>query len=238
MRNGYALCTRDGLDAIAGYLETVEAQELDDLRGALFIGVQWDVEVTGSWGEPRPYVSQAFCSALPVAYSSVPRELWQPFASLVLEAAYEATLRAAVLNAQRGSSNIVLLTSRGQRLVGRARGLHERLVEMTGAQERPSEHDVAEREARVEVERGLQLAESSLMLPGGAEAKPQHHPGPGIGRIVLQGILCMRRGLPEGFLPAPAIVRAAVEGRLPYGLNTLSFSELPILWEEQLHLAS
>jgi hypothetical protein len=37
---------------------------------------------------------------------------------------------------------------------------------------------------------------------------------------------------------APAIVRAAVEGRLPYGLNTLSFSELPILWEEQLHLAS
>ena len=37
---------------------------------------------------------------------------------------------------------------------------------------------------------------------------------------------------------APAIVRAAVEGRLPYGLNTSSFSELPILWEEQLHLAS
>src|SRR5215207_3854360 len=37
---------------------------------------------------------------------------------------------------------------------------------------------------------------------------------------------------------ARAIVRAAVEGRLPYGLNTSSFSELPILWEEQLDLAS
>jgi hypothetical protein len=37
---------------------------------------------------------------------------------------------------------------------------------------------------------------------------------------------------------APAIVRTAVEGRLPYGLTTSSFSELPILWEEQLHLAS
>jgi site-specific DNA recombinase len=30
---------------------------------------------------------------------------------------------------------------------------------------------------------------------------------------------------------APAIVRAAVEGRLPYGLTRSSFSELPILWE-------
>jgi hypothetical protein len=37
---------------------------------------------------------------------------------------------------------------------------------------------------------------------------------------------------------APPIVRAAVEGRLPYGLTASSFSELPILWEEQLHLAS
>jgi hypothetical protein len=32
--------------------------------------------------------------------------------------------------------------------------------------------------------------------------------------------------------------KAAVEGRLPYGLNTSSFSELPILWEEQLQIAS
>jgi CO/xanthine dehydrogenase Mo-binding subunit len=37
---------------------------------------------------------------------------------------------------------------------------------------------------------------------------------------------------------APAIVRAAVEGRLPYGVTASSFSELPIPWEEQLHLAS
>jgi hypothetical protein len=37
---------------------------------------------------------------------------------------------------------------------------------------------------------------------------------------------------------AHEIPRAAVEGRLPYGLNTSSYSELPILWEEQLHLAS
>jgi hypothetical protein len=37
---------------------------------------------------------------------------------------------------------------------------------------------------------------------------------------------------------SPAIVKAAVDSRLPYGLTASSFSELPILWEEQLHLAS
>ena len=60
-----------------------------------------------------PLVSQAFCSALPVAYSPVPSSYWKPFASLVLQAAYEATMWAATLNAQRGASNVVLLTSLG-----------------------------------------------------------------------------------------------------------------------------
>ncbi len=59
-------------------------------------------------------VSQAFCSALPVAYKpEVPAQHWQAFASLVLEAAYEATLLAAVEAAQRGGSNVVLLTRLG-----------------------------------------------------------------------------------------------------------------------------
>ena len=44
--------------------------------------------------------------------------------------------------------------------------------------------------------------------------------------------------LAGGLGPRPAIVRAAVEGRLPYGLNTSSFSELPMRWEEQLEIAS
>jgi len=58
-------------------------------------------------------VSQAFCSALPVRYSNVPREHWKGFATLVLEAAYEATLLAAAENAGRGGTNIVLLTRLG-----------------------------------------------------------------------------------------------------------------------------
>lgn len=113
MRNGYALGTEAGLDAIARYLETLTADRIEDLRGALRIGIHRDVEVTETTGPNRQTVSQAFCSALPVAYGDAPQASWEPFALLVLEAAYEATLWAAVLNAKRGASNVVYLTLLG-----------------------------------------------------------------------------------------------------------------------------
>lgn len=69
MQNGYALCTRTGLDAIAEHLSVLQPEQLDILRGKLRIGIHRDVEVTDAPGERRPLVSQAFCSALPVAYS-------------------------------------------------------------------------------------------------------------------------------------------------------------------------
>jgi len=114
MENGYAHCKRSGLKAIAAWIDAASAEQLDELRGRLRIGVHWDVEVTDAEGPTRPLVSQAFCSALPVNYyPKVPRHSWRQFASLVLEAAYEATLYAAIGNAQRGVSNIVLLTRLG-----------------------------------------------------------------------------------------------------------------------------
>ena len=113
MRNGYALATQKGLNAIGRHLETLTAEQTDILRGQLRIGIHSDVEVTEAAGRSRPLVSQCFCSALPVAYSRVSPAQWQPFASLVLEAAYEATMWAAVLNAQRSPSNVVFLTLLG-----------------------------------------------------------------------------------------------------------------------------
>jgi hypothetical protein len=113
MRNGYALCHQTGLEAISAYLAKLGPDDLDALRAKLRIGVQTDVEVTDAPSERRPFVSQAFCSALPVAYSQVPARYWQAFASLILEAAYEATMWSAVLNATRGASNVVLLTFLG-----------------------------------------------------------------------------------------------------------------------------
>jgi hypothetical protein len=113
MRNGYALCTHAGLDAITSHLASLTPAQTDTLRGMLRIGVHRDVEVTDADGAERPMVSQAFCSALPVAYSRVPRAAWKALASLVLESAYEAMLWAAVSNAQRGGSTVVLLTRLG-----------------------------------------------------------------------------------------------------------------------------
>jgi hypothetical protein len=67
MQNGYALCTRAGLDAITQHLRALRPEQVDMLRGKLCIGAHSDVEVTDAGGENRPLVSQAFCSALPVA---------------------------------------------------------------------------------------------------------------------------------------------------------------------------
>ena len=113
MRNGYALATRAALDAITTYLASSGSAALDTVRGTLRIGIHRDVEATEATGPDRPLLTQAFCSALPVAYSDIGSSHWEAFASVVLEAAYEATLWAAVLNAQRGASRVVFLTFLG-----------------------------------------------------------------------------------------------------------------------------
>ena len=110
MQNGYALCEATGLQKIADALAS-SPHLADGIRRRLSIGLHWDVEVT-DMARPQ-YVSQAFCSALPVAYSRIAPSVWAPFAATVLEAAYEATLCAAKLNAARGRSNKVLLTRLG-----------------------------------------------------------------------------------------------------------------------------
>ena len=112
MRNGYALCTESGLASIARTLDAMSVAEQDSLRDRLRVGLHWDVEVTGRIA-PGLLVSQVFCSALPVAYTRIPSARWQAFATLVLEAAYEATLWAAVLNTHRTTSNVVYLTRVG-----------------------------------------------------------------------------------------------------------------------------
>lgn len=113
MRNGYALCTPEGLDAIAALLRSDDESGRDALRAELCIGLHHDVEVTDAHGPRRPRVTQAFCSALPVAYSQIAPRAWEPFARLVLEAAYEATLLAACARRDAGGSGTVLLTRLG-----------------------------------------------------------------------------------------------------------------------------
>jgi hypothetical protein len=118
MTNGYALCVPAGLEAISAHLRSLTPEAVAALAGQLRIGVHRDVEVTDAEGPQRPLVSQAFCSALPVAYGTGAPAHWQAFAKLILQAAYEATLWAAVLNARRGASNVVLLTRLGGGVFG------------------------------------------------------------------------------------------------------------------------
>lgn len=111
MKNGYALATQDGLVRISNKLQTLSETELDRLRQLLRIGIQWNTQVTLNGS--THLVSQAYCSALPVAYSRHPSDLWSEFAQFVLEASYEATICAALLNSARNGNNRVFLTLLG-----------------------------------------------------------------------------------------------------------------------------
>jgi hypothetical protein len=108
MVNGYALPSAVGLKEIDEKLKALDEPGRDRLRQALQIGLQWDTQVTldGS----SHVVSQAYCSALPVAYTEHTAELWAGFATLVLEASYEATICAAIINAGRTRNNTLFLT--------------------------------------------------------------------------------------------------------------------------------
>ena len=111
MRNGYALASHTGLIEIANWLRASSVSDRDVLRQALRIGIQWNTQVTLSGCVHA--VSQAYCSALPVAYSHHSSSLWAEFARLILEASYEATICAAILNSTRSGNNRVFLTLLG-----------------------------------------------------------------------------------------------------------------------------
>ncbi len=105
MRNGYALLT--------GALPSEVPPCHDDLA----IGLQTGTEVTRD--DVGHVVTQAYCSALPIAYSGVQAGNVEPLARLVLNSAYEATLAAAVVNAARPEGRpLVYLTLLGGGVFG------------------------------------------------------------------------------------------------------------------------
>lgn len=116
MQNGYLFPTDKGLAEITTKLRQSSDDELNELRGELQIGLQWDADVTID--NARHAVSQAYCSALPVAYGRQAAGQWTDFARLVLDAAYEATFFAAVINSSRTGMNTVYLTMLGGGVFG------------------------------------------------------------------------------------------------------------------------
>ncbi|MCP4987624.1 MAG: hypothetical protein GY928_16660 [Colwellia sp.] len=111
IQNGYALASRSGLIEITNRLRSSSEDELDEIRKLLRIGIQWNTQVTLENLSHK--VSQAYCSALPVAYCNQPSDLWEDFARLILEASYEATICAAILNFRNTDNNTIFLTMLG-----------------------------------------------------------------------------------------------------------------------------
>ncbi len=111
MKNGYLLASHSGLIKILNRLRASSENELDQLRRLLRIGIQWNTQVTIK--DSKHTVTQVYCSALPVSYSSHSPELWEDFARLILDASYEATICTAILNALSTGNNRVFLTLLG-----------------------------------------------------------------------------------------------------------------------------
>ncbi len=112
MQNGYALFEAGGAQALDARLQNLSCAERDSLKARLRLGVQWQTEVTLPGGGHT--VNQVYCSALPVAYiDSCTSNTLEGFARLILEAAYEATLALAQINALQGGCHRVFLTALG-----------------------------------------------------------------------------------------------------------------------------
>ena len=118
MRNGYALCTQDGLSKINQRLQSSDESDKDKLRQRLRIGLHSGIQVTDAEAPKNHLVSQVYCSALPIAYSSSLENGWSAFAKLILESAYEATLCAAIINSHKRGSNKLFLTQIGGGVFG------------------------------------------------------------------------------------------------------------------------
>lgn len=111
MSNGYALPTAEQLACANAHIETLTASERDTLAGRLRIALMCQTEVTlVGVTVPGHLVTQAYCAALPIGYSSHDPSDWEPIARLVLDATYDATLTAARINAAVTANPNVFLT--------------------------------------------------------------------------------------------------------------------------------
>jgi len=130
MQGGYSMAHDNQLGRLNAKLDELKSDGIEDsVREALRIGLHEDVQVTATrWGaslveDPEQQVTQVFGSACAVAYNPSRPENWRQFATIVLEASYEATFWSAVLAAERHKayphgSNIIYLTALGGGVFG------------------------------------------------------------------------------------------------------------------------
>lgn len=115
VRNGYTFSNVGTLSQLNNRLKS-NTIDIDEIRKRIKVGIQESVGVTfksmkevtkfdnsepdkeilNKDHEDTPIVTQVYCSALSCAYSGVGVSHWEPFARIVLDAMYEATLLSAL----------------------------------------------------------------------------------------------------------------------------------------------
>lgn len=116
MHNGYALPSLEGLQRAHSLLSSANEAEVEQIRGRVCIGVQTGAQVT--LADADHLVTLALCPALPVAFTPFGGQPWDALARTVLEAIYEATLCAALINRERTGCDKVFLTLVGHGTLG------------------------------------------------------------------------------------------------------------------------
>lgn len=130
MKNGYLLPRPGALELIG---RKMIAQ--GGVSEAIRVGVCADTVVTQAEGQHC--VTQVYCSALPIAYCAFPASAWEPFARMVLRAAYQATFAIAWQSAQRTGQNRLYLTRLGGGAFGNptnwiTEAIHAAMVRFSG----------------------------------------------------------------------------------------------------------
>ena len=111
--NGYTFSSNEKLLLLNNKLKN-DFNLRENIIKNLRIGVHYNIGVTFDKFDRKSYpqnasfiehrkghlVSQAFCSAISVAYSGLSKDIWEPFSILILQATYEATLLSAVINSK------------------------------------------------------------------------------------------------------------------------------------------
>jgi hypothetical protein len=116
MENGYAFATKDGLRNISNKIKGLKLHEYEDLKSKLRVGIQSNTEITIL--DKKQYVTQVYCSALPIGYTRIETKEWELFARLILEGTYEATFYAALKNFESTGNNQLYLTLVGGGVFG------------------------------------------------------------------------------------------------------------------------
>lgn len=116
MRNGYSIISPGTIRELDKALKAMGEQEIEDLRSALRVGVQWDTEVT--LNDKQDKVHQIYASSIPLSYIPINPKDAERFGQILMDASYEMAFCIALKNYIRTGNNKLFLTKLGSGAFG------------------------------------------------------------------------------------------------------------------------